>query len=96
VRRPSRSFRRSAEAGYPALTIDGLVGLFGPTGMPLELRQRITADIRAIADRDHRGPADHHRPAHEYRRPGRIRQIDRRAARHDRAFARDLGIKPMQ
>jgi tripartite-type tricarboxylate transporter receptor subunit TctC len=39
-----------AEAGYPALTIDGLVGLFGPTGMPLELRQRITADIRAVAD----------------------------------------------
>jgi tripartite-type tricarboxylate transporter receptor subunit TctC len=40
-----------AEAGYPALTIDGLVGLFGPTGMPLELRQRITADIRAVVDK---------------------------------------------
>jgi tripartite-type tricarboxylate transporter receptor subunit TctC len=39
-----------AEAGFPALTIDGLVGLFGPTGMPLELRQRITADIRAVVD----------------------------------------------
>ena len=39
-----------AEAGYPALTIDGLVGLFGPTGMPLELRQHITADIRAVID----------------------------------------------
>jgi tripartite-type tricarboxylate transporter receptor subunit TctC len=39
-----------AEAGYPALTIDGLVGLFGPTGMPLDLRQRITADIRAAVD----------------------------------------------
>ena len=39
-----------AEAGYPALTIDGLVGLFGPTGMPLELRQRITVDIRAVVD----------------------------------------------
>jgi len=31
----------AAEAGYPALTIDGLVGLFGPPGMPLALRQRI-------------------------------------------------------
>ena len=41
----------AAEAGYPALTIDGLVGLFGPTGMPLELRQRITSDIRAVADK---------------------------------------------
>jgi tripartite-type tricarboxylate transporter receptor subunit TctC len=38
------------EAGYPALTLDGLVGLFGPTGMPLELRARITADVRAVAD----------------------------------------------
>jgi tripartite-type tricarboxylate transporter receptor subunit TctC len=38
------------EAGYPALTLDGLVGLFGPTGMPLELRQRITADVGAVAD----------------------------------------------
>jgi tripartite-type tricarboxylate transporter receptor subunit TctC len=39
-----------SEAGYPALTIDGLVGLFGPPGMPLDLRERITADIRAIVD----------------------------------------------
>ncbi len=38
------------EAGQPALTIDGLVGLFGPSGMPLELRQRIAADIHAVAD----------------------------------------------
>jgi tripartite-type tricarboxylate transporter receptor subunit TctC len=30
------------EAGYPALTVDGLVGLFGPTGMP--------RDVRAVAD----------------------------------------------
>jgi tripartite-type tricarboxylate transporter receptor subunit TctC len=39
-----------AEAGQPALTIDGLVGLFGPKGMPLDLRQRIAADIHAVAD----------------------------------------------
>jgi len=38
------------EAGYAALTLDGLVGLFGPTGMPLDLRQRIAADIAAVAD----------------------------------------------
>jgi tripartite-type tricarboxylate transporter receptor subunit TctC len=38
------------EAGYPSLTLDGLVGLFGPPGMPIELRERITADIRAVAD----------------------------------------------
>jgi tripartite-type tricarboxylate transporter receptor subunit TctC len=39
-----------AEAGQPALTIDGLVGLFGPKGMSIDLRQRIAADIRAVAD----------------------------------------------
>lgn len=38
------------QAGYPALTLDGLVGLFGPPGMPLELRRRITGDFRAVAD----------------------------------------------
>jgi tripartite-type tricarboxylate transporter receptor subunit TctC len=38
------------EAGQPALTIDGLVGLFGPAGTPLALRQRIAADIRDSAD----------------------------------------------
>jgi tripartite-type tricarboxylate transporter receptor subunit TctC len=38
------------EAGYPALTLDGLVGLFGPPDMPSELRNRIAADIRAAAD----------------------------------------------
>ncbi|HTV27495.1 MAG TPA: tripartite tricarboxylate transporter substrate binding protein [Xanthobacteraceae bacterium] len=38
------------EAGYPALTLDGLVGLFGPPDMPPELRNRIAADVRAAAD----------------------------------------------
>jgi len=38
------------EAGYPSLTLDGLVGLFGPPDMPAELRNRIAADIRAAAD----------------------------------------------
>jgi tripartite-type tricarboxylate transporter receptor subunit TctC len=34
------------EAGHPELTFDGLVGLFGPKGMPLPLRERIAADVR--------------------------------------------------
>ena len=38
------------EAGEPALALDGLVGLFGPSGMPLSLRERIAADFRAVAD----------------------------------------------
>ncbi len=41
-----------AEAGYPALTIDGLVGLFGPPTMPIQLRERIAADIKAVMAAD--------------------------------------------
>jgi tripartite-type tricarboxylate transporter receptor subunit TctC len=51
VRAPSQpDVPTLAEAGYASLQLDGLVGLFGPPGMPLELRNRITADIRAVAD----------------------------------------------
>ena len=35
------------EAGVPSLELEGLNGLFGPKGMPLELRQRIGADVVA-------------------------------------------------
>ena len=38
-----------AEAGFPALTIDGLVGLFGPPEMPKELRDRIAADVKTVS-----------------------------------------------
>jgi tripartite-type tricarboxylate transporter receptor subunit TctC len=84
-----------AEAGYPALTIDGLVGLFGPTGMPLDLRQRITADIRAVVD-----------PTIEDRLTitGQLtniggpeefgKSIDEQRAKIA-AFAKELGINPM-
>jgi len=37
------------EAGYPALALDGLVGFFGRRGMTNELRERISADIQAVA-----------------------------------------------
>jgi tripartite-type tricarboxylate transporter receptor subunit TctC len=37
------------EAGYPALTFDGLVGLFGAPGMPPAVRERIARDIRQVA-----------------------------------------------
>ena len=41
-----------AEAGYPALTIDGLVGLFGPPSMPMALREQIAADIKEVMESD--------------------------------------------
>jgi tripartite-type tricarboxylate transporter receptor subunit TctC len=41
-----------AEAGFPALTIDGLVGLFGPPSMPMALRVRLAGEIKAVMDSD--------------------------------------------
>ena len=38
-----------AQAGYPALEFDGLVGVFGPRDMGNDLRNRIAAEIRAVA-----------------------------------------------
>ena len=47
----------AAQAGYPDLTFDGLIGLFGPRDMPPSLRERIAADVKtALAD-----PAIHSR-----------------------------------
>ena len=37
-----------SEAGLPELTLDGLVGFFGPHGMPAALREHIAADVRAV------------------------------------------------
>jgi tripartite-type tricarboxylate transporter receptor subunit TctC len=40
----------ATEAGHPELAFDGLVGFFGPPGMPLALRESIAADVRAVTD----------------------------------------------
>jgi len=85
-----------AEAGYPALTIDGLVGFFGPPSMPERLREAIAADVRASMDAlveerlsltgqvpNFGGPADF-AAALEHQRA------------HLAAAARDLGVEPTQ
>jgi tripartite-type tricarboxylate transporter receptor subunit TctC len=41
-----------AEADHPALTIDGLVGLFGPPSMPMALREQIAADVKDAMEND--------------------------------------------
>lgn len=38
------------QSGYPDLTLDGLVGIFGPRDMPQALRERIAADVKAALD----------------------------------------------
>jgi tripartite-type tricarboxylate transporter receptor subunit TctC len=85
-----------SEAGYPALTIDGLVGLFGPPGMPLELRKRIAADFSAVGDATigdrlkATGQILNIGGAEEF-----ARSIDDQRATIAK-FANALGIKPMQ
>ena len=97
VRAPSQpNVPTVAEAGYPELVLDGLVGLFGPPGMPLELRQRITADIRAVADST---MADRLALTGQLMNLGGpeefAKSIDEQRAKVA-AFAADLGIKPLQ
>jgi tripartite-type tricarboxylate transporter receptor subunit TctC len=40
----------AAEAGFPAMEMEGLVGLFGSPAVSAELREKIGADIVAVAD----------------------------------------------
>lgn len=42
----------AAEAGYPDLTFDSLGGVFGPPGMPENVRESIAADFRKVANAD--------------------------------------------
>ncbi len=39
----------AGEAGFPALEVEGLVGVFGPRSMAGDLRERIGADIKTVA-----------------------------------------------
>ena len=41
-----------AEAGYPYLGLDGLIGMYGPRGMSMPLRESIAADVRAVVEAD--------------------------------------------
>ena len=88
----------SAEAGYPYLELDGLVGLFGPPSMPMALRQRIAADVKAVMDSD---PAIGVRLTRtgQISNPGEpeefAKAIDEQRARIA-AAAEVIGVKPRQ
>lgn len=85
------------EAGFPALTYDGLVGLFGPRDMADDIRERIAADIEAVAG----DPAIGARllSTGQLVSPGRPAEF---AASIDAqravvaAIAKEMGIKPAQ
>ena len=80
ARRANRKCRRSREAGYPALTVDGLVGLFGPTGMPRSCAIASPPTSGRSLDTPSRSGWPP-RARSSTSGPGRVRQIDRRAAR---------------
>lgn len=84
------------EAGYPALSIDGLVGLFGPTGMPLALRERITADIRAVADETIKDRLATTGQLMNIGGPDEFAKSTDAQRAEIAAFAKELGIAPMQ
>jgi tripartite-type tricarboxylate transporter receptor subunit TctC len=44
------SVQTAIEAGHPDLVFDGVTGFFGMRGMPDALRDRVAAEVRAIAD----------------------------------------------
>jgi tripartite-type tricarboxylate transporter receptor subunit TctC len=85
------------EAGFPSLAYDGLVGLFGPRDMPDDLRERIAADIDAVAG----DPAIGARllATGQLVSPGRPAEfaasIDAQRAVVT-AIAKEMGIKPAQ
>ncbi len=41
-----------AEAGYPYLGLDSLIGMYGPQGMSNALRESVAADVRAVVAAD--------------------------------------------
>src|SRR5262249_33515224 len=86
-----------AEAGFPALTFDGLVGLFGQHSLSAAARERIAADIKAVAA----DPvvADRLQATAQVPAPGTGAEL---AASLDEqrsklaAVAKELGLKPAQ
>jgi tripartite-type tricarboxylate transporter receptor subunit TctC len=86
------------EAGFPDPAMDGLVGFFGPPHMPLELRERIAADVRGVAAADtlieERLNATGQMP--NFGAPAEFHaSIEEQRARID-AAAKSLGVVPTQ
>jgi tripartite-type tricarboxylate transporter receptor subunit TctC len=87
-----------AEAGYPYLGLDGLIGIYGPRGMSMALRESIAADVRAVVEADPTiasrlavtGQVVDLRGPHEF--AAGIKEVRDQLA----SIAQALGIKPAQ
>jgi tripartite-type tricarboxylate transporter receptor subunit TctC len=97
VRAPSEpNIPTAQEAGFPAMTFDGLVGLFGPPGMPLTLRQQIAADVQAVADATIADRLAATGQILNFGGPEELAQSVATQRAQIAAFAKDLGIAPLQ
>src|SRR5262249_38923420 len=86
------------EASFGELTFDGLVGLFGPSEMASEVRERIAADIRAVVVAD---PVIGERLTATGQilnigGPAEFGQATQEQRQKVATIAKDLGIKPTQ
>jgi tripartite-type tricarboxylate transporter receptor subunit TctC len=87
-----------AEAGFPYLGMDSLIGIYGPRGMPQALRDGIAAEVRAVIEADPTiasrlaatGQVVDIRGAAEF--AAGIKEIREQLA----SIAQTLGIKPVQ
>ena len=87
-----------SEAGFPSLTVEGGAGFFVPKTMNAQIRERIAADVTAVADADPTlrdrlaamGQVLHTGPSSEF-----LKLVEDQRARAADA-ARLLGIKPAQ
>lgn len=96
-RPPSMDVPTVAEAGFPQLTFDGLVGLFGPREIAANVRERIATDARAIAaDPDIVSKLT---ATGQVVLPGSAEELDKSIEAQRSAvekFAKALGVKPSQ
>jgi tripartite-type tricarboxylate transporter receptor subunit TctC len=84
-----------AEQGFPALEMEGLVGLFGSKAVPPELREKIGADIVAVST--NKEVEDRLNATAQTLMPGGAREFADNIARqraHIAEIAKALGIKP--
>ena len=95
--RNCRISQTAAAAGFKSLTMDGLIGLFGPPRLSQAVRDRIAAD-HARGDRrsgDH-GAAHADRPGGQSGHVGRIGRRHQRSARDGQRIGKTLGLKTAQ
>jgi tripartite-type tricarboxylate transporter receptor subunit TctC len=85
-----------AEAGYPELTLDGLVGFFGPPTMPERIRDAIAGDVHEAMDAAVEERLNLTGQIPNFGGPTAFAaEIDAQRARITRA-AREIGIEPTQ